>query len=345
MNSNRIIDANINRVAEGLRVLEDISRFSSYSNETTIALKSLRHGIRKILKGSFDYLNSRDIKTDEGFINSQNSSIDKKNTESDLITANFKRVQEGLRVIEELFNQCGEYKLSKSFEQFRFQSYDLEKTFYHNCLKHKTLLNINSDLYCLTDENLSNGRSNIEIVKQMIDSGIKTIQYREKDKYSIYKYKECIEIRQLTIDNNVSFIINDDVALALAVNADGIHIGQEDLPIKEVRKIVGDRFIIGLSTHSKDQAEGAVKAGADYIGAGPVYKTNTKKDVCQPVGLSYIKYLKENIKIPFVAIGGIKEHNIKEVYDCGASTFALVSEIVGAENISDKIKTIRNIIT
>ncbi len=345
LNHYRIIDANINRISEGLRVLEDIARFSTNSNDIIKSLKELRHNIRKNLPDSTKFISSRNTLTDDGFINSQNSELDKKFTHSDLINANFKRAQEGLRVVEEIFNTKGDYKLSKRYEKYRFDSYELEKKYVLIFSKSNSLSNIQSDIYCLTDENLSNGRNNIEVVKEMIDAGIKVIQYREKEKYSIDKYNECMEIRRLTSDNDVTFIVNDDVALALSVSSDGIHIGQKDLPVNEVRKIVGDNFIIGLSTHSPDQAKNAVASGVDYIGAGPVFHTNTKKDVCDPVGLKYINYVKENINIPFVAIGGIKENNIKEVYENGASTFALVSEIVGAENISQKIKDIRKIIT
>ncbi len=193
----------------------------------------------------------------------------------------------------------------------------------------------------MTAEEYSNGRSNIEVVKQMIRAGIKIIQYREKDKKMLYKYEECKKIRELTKEAGVTFIVNDDIDIALLVKADGIHIGQEDLPIEQVRALVGHEMIIGLSTHSPEQAQDAVKRGADYIGVGPIYRTFTKKDVCEPVGLGYLEFVVENIDIPFVAIGGVKEHNVDEVVKRGAKCIAMVTEIVGAEDIGQKISDIR----
>jgi len=202
----------------------------------------------------------------------------------------------------------------------------------------------NTDLYCISAEEYSKGRSNIEVVKELLDVGIKIIQYREKDKKMLDKYKECEEIRRLTKEYDADFIINDDVALAMIVGSDGVHIGQDDLPIEKVRQLVGEEMFIGLSTHSKDQAIAALMRGADYIGVGPIFRTFTKKDVCEPVGLSYLEYVVNNINIPFVAIGGIKEHNICEVSKCGAKCIALVTEIVGSDNITQKVMDIRKII-
>lgn len=201
---------------------------------------------------------------------------------------------------------------------------------------------LNTDLYCITAEEYSLGRSNIEVVRDMIKAGVKIIQYREKDKKKIDKYNQCLEIRAMTKAAKVTFIVNDDVDIAMLVKADGVHIGQDDLPIEKVRELVGDEMIIGLSTHSPQQAEDAVRRGADYIGVGPIYKTYTKKDVCDPVGLGYLSYVAQNIDIPYVAIGGIKEHNMNEVTGCGAKCIAMVTEIVGADNICEKIRSVKN---
>jgi thiamine-phosphate pyrophosphorylase len=157
------------------------------------------------------------------------------------------------------------------------------------------------------------------------------------------KYLECIEIRELTKKYNSTFIVNDHVGLALSCNADGVHIGQDDLPLKEVRKIMGEGRIIGISTHNPSQAVEAEKSGADYIGVGPIFKTSTKVDVCEPVGLTYLDFVVRNIKIPFVAIGGIKEKNLLSVVERGARCAALVTEITEAENIGEKILNLRKI--
>ncbi|MFW6036072.1 MAG: thiamine phosphate synthase [Halothermotrichaceae bacterium] len=198
-----------------------------------------------------------------------------------------------------------------------------------------------NNIYCLTAEKYSKGRGNIEVVESMLKAGIKIIQYREKEKDMFEKYNECIKIRKMTARAGACFIVNDNVDLALAVKADGVHIGQNDLPIEVVRKLIGNDKIIGLSTHSPVQAEKAAAGGADYIGVGPIFKTKTKADVCDPVGLEYLDYVVKNIDIPFVAIGGIKEDNIETVIEKGAKCTAMVTEIVGADSIEEKINSIK----
>jgi len=164
-------------------------------------------------------------------------------------------------------------------------------------------------IYAITAEKFSCGRDNISIVNEMIKGGVSIIQYREKEnKTNREKYQECKKIRELTESAGITFIVNDQVDIALLVNADGIHIGQDDLPLKEVRCLMGNEKIIGLSTHSPEQAQKALADGADYIGAGPIYTTRTKNNVCPAVGLEYLEYVVKNIDLPFVAIGGIKKH-------------------------------------
>lgn len=201
---------------------------------------------------------------------------------------------------------------------------------------------LDTDLYCITAEEYSLGRSNIDVVNQMIAAGVKLIQYREKEKSMKEKYDECVQIRNITRAAGVTFIVNDHVDLAMAVEADGIHVGQDDLPVSEIRRLTGGKMAIGLSTHSPAQAIDAVEKGADYIGVGPVFKTFTKKDVCDPVGFEYLEYVVNNIDIPFVAIGGIKEDNVFEIIKRGARCVAMVTEIVGAQDIGKKITAIRN---
>ena len=200
---------------------------------------------------------------------------------------------------------------------------------------------LHTDLYALTAEELSKGRSNIEVVTAMLKAGIRLVQYREKEKSQKAKLAECMEIRRLTKEAGARFIVNDDVAIAIIVGADGVHVGQDDLPVPEIRKLVGPNMAIGLSTHSPEQARAAVEAGADYIGVGPIFATRTKKDVCEPVGFDYLDHVVRNIDLPFVAIGGIKAHNIEEVARHGASCIAMVSEIVGADDIEGSILNLR----
>jgi thiamine-phosphate pyrophosphorylase len=200
---------------------------------------------------------------------------------------------------------------------------------------------LETDLYGITAAEYSLGRSNVEVVRQMLAAGIKMIQYREKERKLGEQYRECREIRQLTRDYDACFIVNDHLDLAMAVGADGVHLGQDDLPVEQARQLLGEQMILGLSTHSPEQAQAAVRAGVDYIGVGPLYKTNTKKDVCDPVGLSYLDYIVANHSISHVAIGGIKETNVAEVARHGAHCMALVTEIVGAPDIEAKIAAVR----
>ncbi|MEG6513283.1 thiamine phosphate synthase [Desulforamulus ruminis] len=200
---------------------------------------------------------------------------------------------------------------------------------------------LTADLYGITAEEYSLGRSNLQVVEEMIEAGIQVIQYREKEKKTREKYLECLKIRELTRQAGVTFIVNDHIDLALLVGADGVHIGQDDLPPEKVRELVGKEMLIGLSTHSPEEARAALGAGVDYLGVGPIFATKTKKDVCDPVGLEYLEYVARNIPLPFVAIGGIKEYNIHQVTARGARCVALVAEIVGSPDIAAKVQALR----
>ncbi|MCK5541979.1 MAG: thiamine phosphate synthase [Desulfobacterales bacterium] len=340
MNENRIIDANINRSAEGLRVLEDIARFTFNSTQISSDLRKLRHGIRFTFKGKEDkLLLSRDAAFDVGKEISQMSKTDARVNLKDTCLSNFKRVEEAFRSIEEQLKTKGEYETGKLVEQNRFVLYSLEKTMF-SLFKKK----LPQGIYGILGEKFSLGKTNIEVAKEMVNAGIDILQYREKLNYKSIKqiYDECLEIREITKQAGVSFIVNDYADIALMVNADGIHAGQDDLPAAELKKIAGD-MMVGISTHSPEQAQKAVKDGADYIGVGPVFATKTKEDVCDPVGFEYLDYVVKNIDIPFVAIGGIKRSNLSQVIMHGAKTISLVTEIISSNNISKQIKEIKKI--
>ncbi len=198
---------------------------------------------------------------------------------------------------------------------------------------------LSAGLYGITVEKFSDGRTNVQVVEQMIKGGIKIIQYREKRSAKSYRtiLEECRQIRALTRAAGVTFIVNDYVDVALLVDADGVHVGQDDLPVAEVRKLLGSDKIVGLSTHSPEQAQEAVLAGADYIGVGPIFATRTKEDVCDVVGFDYLDWVVKNISLPFVAIGGIKLQNIDQVIQRGAKTICLVTEIVAAPDIAARV--------
>ncbi len=200
-----------------------------------------------------------------------------------------------------------------------------------------------TDIYGITDSNLSLGRPVAEVVGALLGAGVKVIQYREKRKKAGEMLRECEILRKMTRDAGAFFIVNDHVDIAMLVGADGVHVGQEDLPVARVRELVGEDCVIGLSTHSPEQVAGALRDGADYIGVGPLFATRTKEDVCEAVGLEYLDYVAGNHDIPFAAIGGIKRHNIAEVVRHGARCCCLVSELVGAPDIAARVAEVRAI--
>ena len=192
-------------------------------------------------------------------------------------------------------------------------------------------------LYGITGEKFANGKSNYQCVKEMIDGGIKIVQYREKDKTMREMIKEAIEISNLCKEKEVLFIVNDHIDLAILTDADGVHVGQDDIAPKDIRKLIGDNKIIGLSTHSIEQAQSAYKdINVDYIGVGPIFPTTTKD--AKPVGLEYLDYVSGNLDIPFVAIGGIKTSNIDKIISRNAHSICMVSEVVKNNNICEFVK-------
>lgn len=198
-----------------------------------------------------------------------------------------------------------------------------------------------TDIYAITDSGLSLGRGIEDVAGALLAAGVKIIQYREKKKKAGEMLRECEILREMTRKAGAFFIVNDHVDIAALVKADGVHVGQDDLPVPRVRELVGGECVIGLSTHSMEQAMGAVEQGADYIGVGPIYATRTKEDVCAPVGLGYLAQVAEWNAVPFVAIGGIKRHNIGEVARHGATCCCLVSELVGAPDIMARVAEVR----
>lgn len=338
----RVIDCNINRISEGYRVLEDISRFYLESSYLSERLKEGRQIIRTLGEDlDLNLLENRDSLTDIGPSVTNKIKDRRKKSKMSLVLGNFKRVQEGLRSLEEQFKTRGIIEFSTKIESLRYENYHIEKEFVGLLNRKEFTL---PSLYGITHSPDSRGRSNVEIVQEMINAGIELIQYREKSLSLKEMLEECRVIRKLTREAGVTFIVNDYIDIALLVDADGVHIGQDDLPIKEVRSLIGPNRIIGLSTHSPGQGKEAVENGADYIGVGPIFSTKTKVNVCDPVGFKYLEWVVDNIDIPFVAIGGIKEHNLRDITSRGAKCVCLVTEITGSENIDNKVNSLMNII-
>jgi thiamine-phosphate pyrophosphorylase len=176
------------------------------------------------------------------------------------------------------------------------------------------------------------GKSAFDALSEVIPNGIRWMQLREKNGTRREIFKTARLLKTMTAANDVMLIINDHADIAMAVNADGVHLGQDDLPLAEARKIMGAK-IIGISTHSLEQAIEAAEGGADYIGFGPIYQTKTK-DAGPPKGVEELRIIKERIGIPVVAVGGITEDNLTEVFEAGADAVAVSSGIMKRRNIA-----------
>lgn len=200
------------------------------------------------------------------------------------------------------------------------------------------------DLYFITDSRLTR-KTVLEDVKSAIRAGVKIIQYREKGEGTGDMIKEAKGISELCKKNNVLFIINDRVDIVLAVDADGVHLGNKDMTYSIARKILGSKKIIGLTVHNIREAVEAERIGADYVGVSPIFETKTKLDAGRPAGLKLIKDIKKAIKIPFVAIGGINENNLGSVIEAGARSIAAISAIVTKDNVEKECKKFREVIT
>lgn len=202
-----------------------------------------------------------------------------------------------------------------------------------------------TDIYAVLSSMHSLGRNNIETARQLLEAGIKIIQYREKNFSSYQKHQECQDIRRLCRRHNACFIINDDAELAVASDADGLHLGPNDLPPEAARHLIGPDKIIGFSATTTDEIDTALSAAnIDYLGVGPVFYTNTKCDAAEPGGISLLDYALRHSRLPVVAIGGIKAENIPELVRLGTCYMAMVSELVSAPDIPQKVTTIRAII-
>jgi len=206
----------------------------------------------------------------------------------------------------------------------------------------KKLLN-KIDLYFITDPKLTK-KDIFEDANSTIRAGVKIIQYREKEKDTKYMIEEAAKIKEICKENNTLFLINDRVDIALAVDADGVHLGKEDMPYNIARNLLGEQRIIGLTVHNLEEAIEAENIGADYLGVSPIFETKTKPDAGKPSGLQLLIDLKENIKIPYVAIGGINEYNIKSVLDTGTRAVAIISAIITKDNVEEECKKFRKLI-
>ena len=189
--------------------------------------------------------------------------------------------------------------------------------------------------YFITDSKLSRA-GNFNDVSMAVACGVSVVQYRNKNAKTREMYEEAVRLREICRDT--LFLINDRVDIALAVNADGVHLGQSDMPCEAARKLLGGEKIIGITVHNLAEAVQAEGIGADYLGVSPIFQTATKPDAGKPAGISLIEEIRANVDIPLIAIGGIDHSNAIDVIRAGADGLCAISSVVAKEDVKAEIK-------
>jgi len=329
----RIIDANCNRIGEGLRFLEDISRFVLNDAVLSQQLKTTRHSIIKdVSKLGIKLISERNSESDVG----ANSKPGNQQQElASLITANAKRVEEGLRVIEELAKlpEISPILDSSRFQKARFELYTLEQNLLSRILRRQKVAELKG-LYVILDTQVLGDKDIIDAATRTIRGGAKILQLRDKHQEKGNLLTTAQKLKDLCAKSNILFIINDHLDIALAVDADGLHVGQEDLPFSIARRELPIDKVIGCSAKTPEQARKAAAEGADYIAVGSIFPTPTKKEAIV-VGIERLRQIKQEVSIPVVAIGGINKDNVGEVISAGAVAAAVISAVLNQKDIEE----------
>jgi thiamine-phosphate pyrophosphorylase len=338
----RVIDENLNRLSEGLRVLEDAARMLLDDPHLTGRLKTLRHNlIRSDLPLNLKLLQSRNSTGDVGAA----MEVAGENKQQDLpliLIANSRRAQESLRVLEEMSKLSALSSVlldSNRFREARFEVYSLEQKLV-SCLIRQDQAARVSGLYVIIDTQVLRGRDPLEAARQVVQAGVKVIQFRDKTMDKRLLLRVAGDLRDFCRQHGVLFIMNDYLDIALAVEADGLHIGQEDLPVETARRLLPPDRILGVSVTTPDLASAAASAGADYIAVGAVYPTFSKEKITV-VGLETVHRIRQAVKTPLVAIGGINKINARAVIEAGADAVCVISAVLTAPDI---IRAARDII-
>jgi thiamine-phosphate pyrophosphorylase len=325
----RIIDANLDRLGEALRVLEDVARFMLDDAQLSEELKNIRHDLIPVDPSTKNkLLAARDTEGDVGRERAAISGSERQCV-SDLVTANAKRAEESLRVLEE-FAKLPEMPAElrgRRFEQARFTLYGIEKEITLRLARWDKRERI-TGLYIIVDDQTLAGRiSEVEAARQAIKGGARIIQLRDKRRSKGELVPIAQELRQICAQAEVLFLINDYVDLALATDADGVHLGQSDLPVCLARRVLPLDKIIGCSVRTVEQAQKAQDEGADYVGVGAIYPSPTKPDA-GVIGIEGLRKIRDAISLPIVALGGIKTSNVNEVLEAGADSIAAISAVL-----------------
>ena len=332
----RILDASANRAREGLRVVEDFVRFSLNDAHLSALLKSVRHQLRAVMQ-DFDMaslIGSRDTRADVGTQISTPAELIRTDSLA-VAKASLKRVQEATRTLEEYSKvlpaadgMSSKPTASKQFEQLRYELYSIEKAILTTVSSQKQLDGRNVYLLLSSDQ----CQDDVEdVLREAIAGGVRIVQIREKTMADRELLLHARRIRRITRDTGALLIMNDRPDLAVLCEADGVHVGQDELSIHDVRRIVGPNCLIGVSTHSIEQARRAVLEGASCIGVGPVFQSGTKS-FDEFAGLDFVREVAAEIQLPWFPIGGVDLTNVDEVVEAGASRIAVSGAICRAAN-------------
>jgi len=330
----RIIDANANRAREALRVMEDVARFGLSDAAITTRLKSLRHELQAALESlpldRAQLLASRDTETDVGVPIKTDAELAREDIHH-ICAAAASRLTEALRSLEESAKALGATPAAEAFEGLRYRAYTADKdlTLALGSPRRKQLR-----LCVLITESLCKHHPWLRIAQLAIEGGADCLQLREKSLNDRELLARARALVALARPRGVAVIINDRPDIALLADADGVHLGQTDLPPADARALDGTRLLIGVSTENLDQAHAAANAGADYIALGPVFPTTTK-DKPRLAGPEYVRaFLADErlSRLPHLAIGGINPSNAPELARAGCRGLAVSSAVCGAQN-------------
>ncbi len=320
----QIIDANLDRAREGLRVMEDWCRFGLKRKDFSLQIKDWRQQLGachlKIYRKA--RLLSQDPAKDTSHLLQENRS-----EAEDIFIANSSRVQEALRVLEE-FTRITDPRLSKVAARIRYETYDIQIKILNTKegIDKRQILK-DCSLYLIT-----NNKTNFEeIIEQALEAGVRIIQYREKFLSDKEKINQAGFVASLCKKYNSLFIVNDRIDIALAVDADGIHLGQKDIPTHVARKLLGSEKIIGRSTNCIEDIKNAEDEGCDYIGIGPIFASETKKKL-NPIGINNLKKGLDQTLIPAFAIGGIDSSNINKLNQINGLRIAVSNAIINSND-------------
>ncbi|MCI0381291.1 MAG: thiamine phosphate synthase [Gemmataceae bacterium] len=328
MNLARLIDAAANRAREALRVLEDYTRFALNDAFLSRQLKEMRHGLANALPSlpAGTLLSARDAQGDVGAAITTPQEQERASPAA-VVAANAKRLQEALRSLEE-HGKVMTPALGPALEKLRYQSYTLEKALLLGADARACLAD--AKLYVLVTEELCRA-SLVGTVREALAGGAQVIQLREKKQTDRRLLAMARDLRRMTRQAGALLILNDRPDIAALSEADGVHLGQDDLSIKEARLMLGPRALIGVSTHNLEQVRRAILDGASYVGIGPTFPSQTKV-FDQLAGLEFIRQTCAETSLPAFALGGITLDNIDQVLAAGARRVAVSSAIGAAED-------------